>query len=164
MTLNLPGSHVVRTGEPVFGLRAALETQFTAIASVWPRQFAAAAVLPLGVRDIAFGYLALMYDTPQPFDDAERDFLTAMSEQCALALNRAHLLETERLAREQMAFLAEAGEALASSLELEAMLARLANLAVPRMADWCAVYLPEGPYLHPHGLAHTDPEKVRSPA
>ncbi len=162
LTLNLPGSHVVRTGEPVFGLRAALETQFTAIASVWPRQFAAAAVLPLGVRDITFGYLALMYDTPQPFDDAERDFLTAMSEQCALALNRAHLLETERLAREQMAFLAEAGEALASSLELEAMLARLANLAVPRMADWCAVYLPEGPYLHPHGLAHTDPEKVRT--
>lgn len=162
LTLDLPGSHVVRTGQPVFGPRAALEAQFTAISGIWPRQFAAAAILPLGVQDTTFGSLALIYDTPQTFDDAERDFLTAMSEQCALALNRAHLLDTERQAREQMMFLAEAGEALASSLDLEATLSRLAALAVPRMADWCAVYLPDGPYLHPHGLAHTDPEKVRT--
>ncbi|GGO31940.1 ATP-binding protein [Deinococcus humi] len=161
LTLDIPGSHVVRTGQPVFGGRAVLEARFSALSRVGPSQLAAAAVLPLSVQGTTFGYLALVYDTPQAFGDAERHFLTAMSEQCALALHRAHLLEGESHARERLAFLAKAGEALASSLDLEATLARLAELAVPHIADWCAVYLPEGPYLHPHGLAHTNPEKVR---
>ena len=161
LTLDIPGSHVVRTGQPVFGERAVLDAQFSALSRIGPRQLAAAAVLPLSVQGSTFGYLALVYDIPQAFDDADRHFLTAMSEQCALALHRAQLLEVERHARERLDFLATAGEALASSLDLEATLTRLAELAVPRIADWCAVYLPEGPYLHPHGLAHTNPEKVR---
>ena len=38
-------------------------------------------------------------------------------------------------------FLAEAGEALATSLDVEATLANIARLAVPRLADWCVVHL-----------------------
>ncbi|HEX4363997.1 MAG TPA: SpoIIE family protein phosphatase [Solirubrobacteraceae bacterium] len=57
--------------------------------------------------------------------------------------------------------LARAGELLASSLDHERMLQQVAELAVPELADWCAVSLPDG-----HGairtvaVAHADPAKV----
>src|SRR2546425_100213 len=40
-----------------------------------------------------------------------------------------------------LAFLAEASAVLASSLDYEATLARVAQLAVPELADWCVVDL-----------------------
>ena len=58
-------------------------------------------------------------------------------------------------------FLAEAGQVLASSLDYQQTLERVAQLAVPWLADWCAVDMPDG-----HGglelvaLAHSDPAKV----
>jgi PAS domain S-box-containing protein len=58
-------------------------------------------------------------------------------------------------------FLAEAGEALAASLDIEATLSRIAHLAVPRLADWCAVHLvrPDG-QVSQLAVAHVDPERV----
>ena len=58
-------------------------------------------------------------------------------------------------------FLAEAGEALASSLDVEATLANIARLAVPRLADWCVVHLvqPDGS-VSQLAVAHIDPERV----
>ncbi|HLW37918.1 MAG TPA: PAS domain-containing protein, partial [Candidatus Eremiobacteraceae bacterium] len=47
---------------------------------------------------------------------------------------------TERArAREQLSFLAEAGRVLSLSLDPSTTLERIASLAVPRIADWCAV-------------------------
>jgi PAS domain S-box-containing protein len=57
--------------------------------------------------------------------------------------------------------LARAGELLASSLDYERTLQQVAELAVPQLADWCAVSMPDG-----HGsirsvaVAHVDPTKV----
>jgi PAS domain S-box-containing protein len=57
--------------------------------------------------------------------------------------------------------LARAGELLASSPEYEQTLQQVAELAVPQLADWCTVSLPDG-----HGLiravavAHAEPDKV----
>ena len=58
-------------------------------------------------------------------------------------------------------FLAEAGAVLASSLDYEQTLARIAELAVPRLADWCSVSLPDGDRLRTVAVAHADPDKVR---
>ena len=58
-------------------------------------------------------------------------------------------------------FLAEAGAVLASSLGYEETLARIAELAVPRLADWCSVSLPDGERLRTVAVAHADPDKVR---
>ncbi|HEX2087689.1 MAG TPA: SpoIIE family protein phosphatase [Solirubrobacteraceae bacterium] len=57
-------------------------------------------------------------------------------------------------------FLDEAGQLLASSLDYEQALRGVARLAVPWLADWCAVDLvtPEG--LRRVAAAHTDPAKV----
>jgi PAS domain S-box-containing protein len=46
-----------------------------------------------------------------------------------------------RRSRDEHRFLADAGRLLASSLDLEATLESIADLAVPTMADWCAVDL-----------------------
>ena len=58
-------------------------------------------------------------------------------------------------------FLAEAGEALATSLDVEATLANIARLAVPRLADWCVVHLVQDDGgVSQLAVAHVDPERV----
>jgi anti-sigma regulatory factor (Ser/Thr protein kinase) len=58
-------------------------------------------------------------------------------------------------------FLADAGERLASSLDLADTFEQIAALAVPTLADWCAVDIADGHgVLQRVALAHRDPEKV----
>jgi PAS domain S-box-containing protein len=58
-------------------------------------------------------------------------------------------------------FLAEAGKVLATSLDYETTLRELARLAVPHIADWCAVdLLDEAGNLRRVSVQHVDPEKV----
>lgn len=58
--------------------------------------------------------------------------------------------------------LAQASDALAASLDYEATLQRVAEVAVPGFADWCAVDLPDHArgVLQSVAVAHADPEKV----
>jgi PAS domain S-box-containing protein len=58
-----------------------------------------------------------------------------------LAVNAFIDLSERKHAEEAWRFLAEAGATLASSLSYESTLAAVARLAVPRLADWCAVDL-----------------------
>ena len=57
-------------------------------------------------------------------------------------------------------FLAEAGWVLGSSLDYEQTLTDVARLAVPRIADWCAVDIFVGGRLERLALEHVDPLKV----
>jgi signal transduction histidine kinase len=64
-------------------------------------------------------------------------------------------------AREQVEFLAEVSDVLASSLDYRATLSAAARLAVPRLADWCAVDVVDATgRLHRLAIAHVDPAKV----
>ena len=57
--------------------------------------------------------------------------------------------------------MAELGEALNSSLDYDASLQAVAQMCVPQLADWCAVYLVEdGENVRQAAVAHTDPQKV----
>jgi PAS domain S-box-containing protein len=71
---------------------------------------------------------------------------------------------TERRRREDaLTFLAEAGNALAGSLDPLRTLEEIARLAVPRLADWCAVQLASdarGAFEN-IAVAHIDRQKVR---
>jgi len=69
---------------------------------------------------------------------------------------------TERKkAEEALRLLAEASSELSSSLDYRATLAGVASLAVPRLADWCAVdILEEDGSLGRVAVAHQDPEKL----
>jgi PAS domain S-box-containing protein len=57
-------------------------------------------------------------------------------------------------------FLARAGEALVSSNEYRSTLATVAQLAVPQLADWCAIELVEEGKPRQVAVAHVDPSKV----
>ena len=57
--------------------------------------------------------------------------------------------------------LAEAGQALSSSLQYEEGLKRVAELAVPALADWCAVLMHgDDGALELVAVAHSDPDKA----
>ena len=59
------------------------------------------------------------------------------------------------------AFLAQASSLLASSLDYEETLGNVARLAVPEVADWCAVDLFDGVgERQPVAVAHVDPERL----
>ena len=59
----------------------------------------------------------------------------------AFAVNVFHDVTQHKRAEERSRFLAEAGELLSSSLDYERTLAQVARLAVPRLGDWCMVYM-----------------------
>ncbi|MDQ4126820.1 MAG: PAS domain S-box protein [Actinomycetota bacterium] len=69
---------------------------------------------------------------------------------------------TERKrAEDTQRFLAETGDVLSSSLDYRTTLASVARLAVPTLADWCAVdVLEEDGSLGRLAVEHPDPEKV----
>jgi PAS domain S-box-containing protein len=63
-------------------------------------------------------------------------------------------------AQQRLAFLADVGSALASSLDYHKTLAAIAELSVPQIADWCTVDMlkPDGT-LNRLAVVHTDPAK-----
>ncbi len=69
---------------------------------------------------------------------------------------------TERKRNEYaLRFLVEASRTLSSSLDYRETLTSMARLAVPRLADWCAVdVLEEDGSVNNLAVAHQDPEKV----
>jgi PAS domain S-box-containing protein len=70
---------------------------------------------------------------------------------------------TDRVRLEQRElFLANASTVLTSSLDYEATLERLANLAVPELADWCMVdTIEEDGAIRRLAIAHADPAQVK---
>jgi len=68
---------------------------------------------------------------------------------------------TEPRRRETEArFLADATDLLTESLDPDESLRRLARLVVPRLADWCVVYVLEGARVRTVSIEHTDAERV----
>lgn len=101
--------------------------------------------------------------------DALRERRRAEEAQRSVQQELKALYEGESSARRQAedaqrraAFLADASAILSSSLEYETTLASVANLAVPRIADWCLVELADDPEISSRQLAvsHVDPSKV----
>ncbi len=60
----------------------------------------------------------------------------------------------------ELRLLAEAGEVLGASTDYQQTLTELAQLVVPRLADWCVVDIFEAGGLRRVAIAHTDPEKI----
>lgn len=68
---------------------------------------------------------------------------------------------TAKRAALRMEFLARAGQVLASSLDYQQTLRNVAGLAVPRIADWCALDLFDGDGQRESvAVAHVDPAKI----
>ena len=158
----LPMSVAIRTGEGVWTTSAQeLGERFPALEGQGTR-FASLAVVPLAVEDVPFGAISLSFKRPQKFDVQERAFLASAAQQAAHTLERARLYEAQRQTAERLSFLADASALLAATLDPDDALRRLADLAVPRLADWCGIELVgEEGELRNVAVAHVDPDRVK---
>jgi PAS domain-containing protein len=77
-----------------------------------------------------------------------------------LAVNVLEDVTEAKEAELRQRFLASATQVLSSSLDYDETLERVAWLAVPTFADWCAVDLVEHGEVERVALAHTDPNKL----
>ena len=127
-----------------------------------------ALVLPLIYEERAIGGLYFRFTERRHFDRDDLGYLMALGRQCAAALQRAQLYETEyalrrstQQAAQRLVFLANASDMLGSSLDYETTVRAVARLAVPDIADWCTVHVaePDGT-LRVSALEHADPAKV----
>ncbi|MGH9210728.1 MAG: SpoIIE family protein phosphatase [Acidimicrobiales bacterium] len=109
-----------------------------------------------------FGVLGVGFSSPDEVADMDDRFLVEVADQCALALDRARLATVAERNQEQLAFLDALSGALSRSLDVETALTHLAELTVPRLADWCAVRVSESAAIPTPavGVAHRDPTKV----
>ena len=124
--------------------------------------------VPLHIRGSWSGSLVFYYRTVQHFDHIRMETAAALGNLCAVAIATAELYEEQLAHREhlerahrQSTFLARAGVILGSSLDYEATLKAVAELAVPDIADWCAVDIADDDgRLRRLGTAHVDPAKL----
>jgi PAS domain S-box-containing protein len=160
---NYPLSEAVRTGEGVF-IRSEAERDGRYPELAGRSQPGHGLVcLPLVGQRGTIGGLVFSFPTDQEFPPERRALKVALARQAALALERARLSVAEQTLRERLSFLDEAMSLLTSSLDLERTLERLASLAVPQLADWCAIdVLVEGTgEIEQIVVAHQDPERKR---
>jgi PAS domain S-box-containing protein len=92
---------------------------------------------------------------------AEEERAHFLAEQQRLIVAEQTARAAAEASEQRSRFLAEASAALASSLNYEATLRSVAQLAVPHLADWCAVHIAEdGQELKQLAITHIDPAKV----
>jgi PAS domain S-box-containing protein len=123
---------------------------------------------PLTIRGDVSGAMAFYSRRTRTYSEIDVKVGNAVANLAASALTSAELYEEQRHAREaadharqQATFLAEASSALSSSLDYEVTLKAVARLAVPTIADWCAVdIVNERGALQRLVVAHVDPAKV----
>ncbi len=80
------------------------------------------------------------------------------------AINVFRDVTAEFQAEERRKFLLRAVDELSSSLDYEATLTAVARLAVPALADWCAVDIVEGDGVKRLATAHVDSDKIATAA
>ncbi|QDV38229.1 ATP-binding protein [Tautonia plasticadhaerens] len=105
----------------------------------------------------------LQLDTSDPharFTGDDLDLLVAVAGQVTLAVNNARLLERLHEEHRRLVFLAEVGDRLGASLDVEEMLRGVAELSVPRLADLCLVdLLDRDGAIRRVAAVHADPAK-----
>jgi PAS domain S-box-containing protein len=111
----------------------------------------AEALIRVVVRGTGGEHWTLVRAAPMHDDDGTVDFV----------VNVLRDVTENRKREDGQRFLAQATKELVSSLDYQATLSRIARMAVPQLADWCAVDIlePDGS-LKLLAIAHADPSKV----
>jgi PAS domain S-box-containing protein len=124
--------------------------------------------VPLNIHGRMEGSISFYYHSVHKFSELETRVAGGLANLAAAALGNAELYEKQtqlrvlaESAERRAYFLAEAGRVLSSSLDIEATLASVADLAVPAVADWVTVeILDDSGDLHRVALKHADPAKI----
>ncbi|WP_181787298.1 SpoIIE family protein phosphatase [Streptomyces phytophilus] len=117
--------------------------------------------VPLKVEGRLTGSLGVAAEMPGRYTNEEALRLQFAADRIALAVESARLGELERLRRGSLSFLVEASDLLAGTLDRDQTLALMAQMIVPTLASWCAVYtLPEQSEPELSYVLHEDEERI----
>ncbi|WP_267243805.1 SpoIIE family protein phosphatase [Streptomyces sp. PR69] len=118
--------------------------------------------VPLKVEGRLTGSLGVAAEAAGRYSNEEALRLQFAADRIALAVESARLGELERLRRGSLSFLVEASDLLAGTLDRDQTLALMAQMTVPTLATWCAVYTiadqSSDPYLS--YVLHEDEERI----
>ena len=128
----------------------------------------AAVAVPLIAHGRAIGAFLVGDRAGRRFTHEETVVAEAFAHHAAVAILNAQLYQDAQGARrvaeaasERSAFLADASVVIGSTLDDELILKRVAELAVPRTADWCAVFMHVGAGpIRCVTFHHRDPAKI----
>ncbi|MCX5393562.1 SpoIIE family protein phosphatase [Streptomyces sp. NBC_00094] len=118
--------------------------------------------VPLKVEGRLTGSLGVAAESANRYSNEEALRLQFAADRIALAVESARLGELERLRRGSLSFLVEASDLLAGTLDRDQTLALMAQMTVPTLATWCAVYTiadqSSDPYLS--YVLHEDEDRI----
>jgi GAF domain-containing protein/anti-sigma regulatory factor (Ser/Thr protein kinase) len=161
LTADLPAAESMRTAKPIAVAGTA------AIVDRWPvfageiHEERSLVCVPLLTEGRPTGVISLMFAGSRLPDSHEATFLNALADTCAQALHRLDVTAEAEQASARLQFLADASGTLSTSLDYRTTLSRVARLAVPVLADWCAIeMLDESGQLRVIVAEHVDPAKV----
>ena len=97
------------------------------------------ASLPLVVSHQCIGVVVVAHRRNHVFEQDERDFLTGMADQAALAIERARLYAAQVTMAETNAFFAQSARVIAEGTDFTDTLERLATLALHITGDICLI-------------------------
>ncbi|MFF3215095.1 SpoIIE family protein phosphatase [Streptomyces sp. NPDC002886] len=121
-----------------------------------------AITVPLKVEGRLTGSLGVAAEMPGRYSNDDALRLQFAADRIALAVESARLGELERLRRGSLSFLVEASDLLAGTLDRDQTLALMAQMTVPTLATWCAVYTiadqASDPFLS--YVLHEDEERI----
>jgi len=115
----------------------------SALVVPWMLGLASGAEAGGGTRAQVHGAIVYYWRRRRRFSQDDVDYARALSNLSASAIHRLELNEQNLREQQRLAFLAEASETLASSLDYQSTLERVAQLAVGQIAEWCAVHVVE---------------------
>ncbi|WP_431047442.1 SpoIIE family protein phosphatase [Streptomyces sp. P1-3] len=118
--------------------------------------------VPLKVEGRLTGSLGVAAEAPGRYSNEEALRLQFAADRIALAVESARLTELERLRRGSLSFLVEASDLLAGTLDRDQTLALMAQMTVPTLATWCAVYTIADPSSEPElsYVLHEDEDRI----
>jgi len=126
--------------------------------SVYEREgIRSAMVVPWMMDKTINGTIVFYWRQRRQFTQDDVDYAQALADLSASALNRLELHQQNQREKQRLSFLAEASALLASSLDYEVTLQRVAQLAVPQIAEWCTVHVAEHSTATRVARAYADP-------
>ena len=124
--------------------------------------------LPMRIQGRNVGTITFYFRERRKVQAADLQVAELLANLAASGISSAELYEEQVRLREQAeaqrrraTFLAQASAALGASLDFNITLQRVAELAVPEIADWCAAYvLNDEGIVERTAVAHRDPSKI----
>jgi GAF domain-containing protein len=154
LSADLPACDAIRRREPVIvvGTRE-IEARYSMLAGA-VRDERTLMCLPLCLDVRTIGALGLLFPGHWQPAPAESQFLSTFAVLCAQAIERVRALSRAQANERRLEFLVSASAQLGRSIDLRTTLRRVSRLAVPDLADWCAVEIVEDGMIRTVAVSH----------